>query len=164
MGEAWANQKRNRLQILGKWRRMANDVLKLQKNRRLFVVGRFARLIRRYVLYRGKLRTMQAHCRLRMLCTRYNLLKRNQRRVQVNGMWRKLARKSLEADRKKRSLQVYAKWFHLADRYLSYFDEEYRQKRVNEKWRRMIMKLKESSPAFFQMSHIQNTKELKKAI
>lgn len=54
---------------------MTNNLLKINKNRRLFVVARFSKIIKKYVFLSQKKKTLRVYGRLRMLTNK--ILARN---------------------------------------------------------------------------------------
>lgn len=99
-------EKLRRQKVLGRWNRMARDLLKASGSRTLFVHRRLKRLVKKYIIYTCKRRSMLACTRLSRL-SRKLLAKHEREQNQTNSTtpmerWTILAQKALERINKDR--------------------------------------------------------------
>jgi len=80
------------MKLHGKWRRMANNLVKKHNNRRLFVKTRFCRLVVQYQRHLAKQQSFRACTALRRLATKLLARHANQRQFKAHANLGRLAR------------------------------------------------------------------------
>lgn len=126
-------RKKKTMKILGRWKVLIDGVRSQGAKKKSMVIAFKWRRIVNKLLRKDVPRSAEEKTRI----------------LGVYGRWRTLTRGLLDMKEGKRGragtrhLAICAKWFRMAERMLCRHDPEYRSKRVQERWNKLINRLKE---------------------